>query len=97
VRDDGGPLGTRQIKSHTTGRNVGRVDTNIQTGTRRLTGGRIGSLAGRHGHDLHAHDHEAVIEDPHHHDQEDRKDEGELDERLTFTPTTDGANSTEVG
>ncbi len=97
VSNDGGTLRTREIDADTSGGGVGSIKTHRNTSHGRLTGGGIGRFTGGHGHDLHAHDHEAVIEDPHHHDQEDGQDERELDKRLAFAPAPDQAQFVEVG
>jgi len=57
-----------------------------------LSRGRVGRFARRHRHDLLAHDHEAIIHDPHHHDQEDGKNDGELDERLALALAPPGTH-----
>ena len=86
VSDDGGSLGTGQIDTHAARGHIGGVDADAETRRGRLPGRRIGRLTSRHGHDLHAHDHEAVIEHPHHQDEEDGQDESELNESLAFAP-----------
>jgi hypothetical protein len=86
VGEDDRALGTGKIKTHATRGHIGGVDTNGKTRRSRLAGRGIGRLTGRHGHDLHAHDHEAVIEDAHHQDEKDGKDEGEFYKRLALAP-----------
>jgi len=85
VGDDGGSVTAGEIEAYTARCGVGGVQTDRNSG-RGLTGGGVGTLAGGHGHDLQAHDHETVVKDPHHHDEEDGQDEGKLDEGLALTP-----------
>jgi hypothetical protein len=84
VRDDDGPQGSGKINPDTARGIVGRVHPDADGHVGRLAGRRVGSFARGHGHDLLAHDHEAVVENSHHHDQEDGQDERELDEGLAL-------------
>jgi hypothetical protein len=92
VSDDRRALRTGKIDTYAARRDVSRVDADAETGAGGLPGRGVGRFARGHGHDLHAHDHEAVIKHSHHQNQEDGKNEGELDESLAFTPATRGPN-----
>jgi len=87
VGNKDGPQGTGKIDPHAARGIIGRVKPDGDGVGGCLTSCRVGRLAGRHGHDLLAHDHEAVVEDTAHHDQEDGQDEGELDEGLALAST----------
>ena len=84
VSDDDASERTGKIHPHAARGIIGRVKPDGNGIDGRLACCRVGRFAGRHGHDLLAHDHEAVVEDAHHHDQEDGEDEGEFDEGLAF-------------
>jgi hypothetical protein len=84
VGDDQGALARGKIDPDRAGGRVGRVKTHLHPDRGRLPRGRIGPFARRHGHHLHAHDHEAVIEDRAHQDQEQRQNDGKLKERLAL-------------
>jgi len=90
VGDDDASEGTGKIDSDTPRGIIGRVEAHADGIGGRLAAGRVGRFAGGHGHDLLAHDHEAVIEDAHHHDEEDGQDERELDESLALAPPAPG-------
>jgi len=84
VGDDDSAVVAGKIESYAPSGVIGRIDSNRDRVGELLARGRIGPFAGRHGQDLLAHDHEAVVEDAHHHDQEDGQNEGEFDEGLTL-------------
>ena len=95
--DDDAPEGAGKIDSHTAGRIIGRNKSYRDGVGELLARGRIGRFTGRHGHDLLAHDHEAVVEDAHHHDQEDGQDEGEFDEGLALALLAEGSQLLKIG
>jgi hypothetical protein len=97
VGDDDASIGTGKIDPHAARGIIGRVKPHGDGIGDRLAGCRVGRFAGGHGHDLLAHDHEAVVEDAHHHDQEDGQNEGEFDEGLAFTPPASDFKLLEVG
>ena len=97
VGDDDASIGTGKIDSHAARRIIGRIKPHADGVSGCLACRRVGRFAGGHGHDLLAHDHEAVVEDAHHHDQEDGQDEGEFDEGLAFAPAPGGSKLLEVG
>jgi hypothetical protein len=86
VGDDDAALRAREVNPDGAGRVVGGIDADCDAVGGQLTSGGVGSLARGHGHDLLAHDHVAVIDDAHHHDEEDGQDERELDKGLAFAP-----------
>jgi len=96
VGDDNTSQGTGKIDSHATRGVIGRIKPHGDGVGDRLARCRVGGFAGGHGHDLLAHDHEAVVEDPHHHDQEDGQDEGEFDEGLALASLPPGSQLLEV-
>jgi hypothetical protein len=96
VGDDDASQGTGKIDPHAARGIIGRVKPHGDRVDGRLPCCRVGRFAGRHGHDLLAHDHEAVVEDAHHHDQEDGQDEREFDEGLALTPPPPGSKLLEV-
>jgi hypothetical protein len=84
VGDNDGAIGPGEIDILRAARRVGGVDTHPEAVGGILTGRRVGRFTRGHGHDLHAHDHEAVVEDRAHHDQQKRQNEGKLHERLAL-------------
>ncbi len=96
VRDEGGSQGAGKIHPHAARGIIGRIQSHADRGDGRLARRRVGRFARGHGHDLLAHDHEAVIEDGHQHDQEDGQDERELDEGLALAPAPAGPELLEV-
>jgi hypothetical protein len=96
VGDDDPAFRRGEIDADGAGRGVGRVETDGNAGGGGLAGRGVGRLARGHGHDLHAHDHEAVVEDPAHQDQKQGQNEGELDEGLAFAPAPDNPQGLEI-
>ena len=86
VGEDGGSIGSGKIDPHAARRIIDRIQPHVYRLGRHLACRRVGPFAGGHGHDLLAHDHEAVVEDAAQHDQEDRQDEGEFDKGLALAP-----------
>lgn len=84
VGDDDPSQRTGKIDPHAARRVIGGVKPHGNRVGRRLACRRVGRFAGGHGHDLLAHDHEAVVENAHHHDEENGQDEREFDESLAL-------------
>jgi hypothetical protein len=61
--EDGGPIGAGKIDPHAARRIVDRIQAHAYRNGGQLARRRIGPFASGHGHDLLAHDHEAVVED----------------------------------
>ena len=97
MRDDHAAQGTGKINPDAARGVISRIEAHTNAVSRLLAGGRIGRFAGRHGHDLLAHNHEAVVEDAHHHDQEDGQNERELDKSLALAPLATAAELNEIG
>jgi len=96
VSDDHATQGAGKIDPDAARRVISRVHPNADGIGWCLAGCRVGGFAGGHGHDLLPHDHEAIIDDAHHHDEENGQDEGKLNEGLAFAPPTHCAKSLEV-
>jgi len=94
--DHNGAIRTRKIDILRGARRIGGIDTNPGAIHGTLTGRGVGRFTRRHGHDLHAHDHEAVVEDRAHHDQQDGQNEGELDESLALASAPDRPHRLEI-
>ncbi len=84
VGDDHPAVGGGEIQPDRAGGRVSGVESDLDAQPGKLPRRGIGPLACRHGHDLHAHDHEAVIEDRAHDDQEEGQNDGELHEGLAL-------------
>ena len=97
VGDDDPAQWTGKIDPHAPRRIIGRINPDGDRVGHRLARRRVGRFAGRHRHDLLAHDHEAVIENGHHHDQKDGQDKREFDEGLAFAPPPPRSQLLEVG
>jgi hypothetical protein len=96
VGDDHAAVGTGKIDADAASGIISRVDSYGDGVGSGLAGCRIGRLTGSHGHDLLAHDHETVIKNAHHHDEEDGQDEGELDKGLTLTSASADSKLLEI-
>jgi hypothetical protein len=97
VGDDDASQGTGKIDPHATRGIISRIKPYRDGIDGRLARRRVGRFAGRHGHDLLAHDHEAVVEDAHHHDQKDGQDDGEFDKGLASALPASGSQPLKVG
>jgi hypothetical protein len=97
VRDDAGAVLGGKIDPDGTGRGIGGVQADLETEIGLLPGRRVRSLARGHGHDLHAHDHEAVVEDAAHDQQEERQDDRKFNESLALALAPGGTQRCDVG
>jgi hypothetical protein len=95
VGDDHAAIRAGKVDGHAARRVVGGVQAGVDRHVGQLARRGIGALARGHGQNLLAHDHEAVVEDAHHHDQKDGQDEGELDEGLALASASRGAQANE--
>jgi hypothetical protein len=86
VGDDDTAEWTGEIDADAARSIVSRVKSHADRVGRRLPRSRVRGFASGHGHDLLAHDHEAVVENSHHHDEEDGQDERKLDKGLALAP-----------
>jgi hypothetical protein len=97
VRDEDGSQGAGKIDPHASRGIIGRVEPHADRNVGRLACCGVGRFAGGHGHDLLAHDHKAVVEDSHHHDQKNGQDDGEFDEGLALASPSPDLDLLEVG
>jgi hypothetical protein len=97
VRDDAGAVRGRKIDPYGAGRRVSGIEADLKTDVGLLPGRRVRSFARSHGHDLHAHDHEAVVEDAAHDQQEERQNDRKLDESLALALAPGDAQRCDVG
>jgi hypothetical protein len=97
VRNDDTAEGSGKINAHATRGIISRIKSCGDRHVGLLTCCRVGSFARSHGHDLLAHDHEAVVKDPHHHNEENGQNERELDERLALAPDAPLSHPVNVG
>jgi len=88
--DDHATLRPGKIDAHAARGVVRGIQAHVDRIRRQLARRRIGRFARRHGHDLLAQDHETVIDNPHHHDEENGQDEGELDKSLALASPARG-------
>jgi hypothetical protein len=97
VRDDQPALRGSKVDAHRAGGRIGGIEPHLHPESRKLPRSGIGPFPRRHRHDLHPHDHEAVIENPAHQHQEERQDDGELHVSLAFAPAPDRPKRLNIG